>query len=170
VTPGVENTFRGTAEPGATYEVLNVSGNPLVPGPLTVDADGNWTFDRVISTGATSFRFMIRQTKDGQVETSELFVIAANSGFAPVTVTNKSVRPGEVNTFTGTGPATATFQVLNASGNVIVPGRHDIDADGNWSFDRAVSAGELRFGFKLRVSVDGATYTTRLFELPANTR
>lgn len=170
VTPGVANTFRGTAEPEATYEVLNISGNPIVGGPLTVAADGTWTFERMISSTAKSFQFKIRQTKDGQTATSELFVLAANQGFAPVTVTNRTVEPGATNTFRGTGPAGAEYEVLNASGNTIVPGRHVIDANGAWSFDRAVSAGQLGFSFKLRITVEGSTYVTRLFDVPANTR
>lgn len=169
VTPGVVNTFTGTAEPDATYVVLNVSDNQIVPGTLTVGPDGNWTFDRAIDWRAQSFQFKIRQTKDGITEDSELFTIAANAGFDPVTVTNRTVLPGEVNTFTGTGPKGATFEVLNASGKPIVPGTHDIDGDGDWSFDRAVSVGELKFSFKLRITIDGSTYTTKLFELPANT-
>lgn len=170
VTPGVTNTFAGKGEPDASYEVLNVSDTPLVPGTLTVDPDGNWTFDRVISSGATEFRFKIRQSKGDVTETSELFVLRANQGFDPVTVDTRTVRPGEVNTFTGTGPKGASFEVLNASGLPIVPGRHDIDEDGRWSFDRAVSAGQLDFKFKLRITIDGATYTTSLFTVSANTR
>lgn len=170
VTPGLSNTFRGTAEPGATYRVLNVSGTQIVPGTLTVGDDGTWEFERVVSTGATSFQFVIEQTKDGQTETSELFSIDANQGVAPVVVTTDAVLPGFVNTFEGTGPAGATYEVLNASGTVIVPGRHTIGDDGSWSFDRTVSAGSLRFGFKLRVTVDGSTFTTRLYDLPAATR
>jgi hypothetical protein len=170
VTPGVDNVFTGTAEPGASYEVLNVSGTPLVPGSLTVDASGRWTFTRPVDWRATEFTFVIRQTKDGITETSELFRIAANSGFDPVTVTTQTVKPGESNTFTGTGPKGAEYQVLNASGAVIVPGTHTIDADGGWSFDRAVSTGQLKFDFKLRITVDGSTYTTKLFTVSANTR
>ncbi|WP_420366337.1 hypothetical protein AAEP80_05985 [Curtobacterium sp. L3-7] len=170
VTPGVTNTFSGRGEPDASYEVLNVSDTPLVPGRLTIDPDGNWTFDRVISSGATEFRFKIRQSKGDVTETSELFVLRANQGFDPVTLDTRSVRPGEVNTFTGSGPKGATFEVLNASGNAIVPGRHEIGGDGTWSFDRMVSAGQLDFKFKLRITIDGATYTTSLFTVSANTR
>ncbi|WP_144762029.1 ricin-type beta-trefoil lectin domain protein [Curtobacterium sp. 9128] len=170
VTPGVTNTFVGTAEPDATYEVLNVSGTPLVPGSLSVAGDGTWTFDRVISNGATEFRFRIRQTKDGVTETSELFVLRANAGFAPVVPDAQTVRPGEVNTFTGSGPAGARYEVLNASGTPIVPGIRPIDAGGRWTFDRAVSAGQLDFKFKFRITIDGASYTTSLFTVSANTR
>ena len=170
VTPGLTNRFQGTAEPGATYRVLNVSGTQIVPGTLQVDADGTWEFERVVSAGARSFQFRIEQTKDDQTETSELFSFDANQGLAPIVVSTEAVIPGFTNTFEGTGPAGATFEVLNASGNTIVPGTHRIDEDGTWSFERAVSAGVLDFSFKLRVTVDGATYTTKLYELPAATR
>ncbi|ROP65135.1 hypothetical protein [Curtobacterium sp. ZW137] len=170
VTPGVVNTFRGTAEPDATYEVVNVSGTPIVDGPLRVASDGTWTFDRTISWDAKQFQFRIVQTKGDQTDRSELFVIAANAGFAPVTVTNKTVLPGELNTFTGTGPADAEYEVLNASGSPLLPGKRDIDSNGKWSFDRDVSKGQLGFSFKFRITVDGSSYTTKLFTLPANTR
>lgn len=170
VTPGVWNSFAGKGEPGASYRVLNVSGTELVPGSHPIDDRGNWTFDRLVSAGAPEFRFKIEQTKNGITETSELFVIRANQGFAPVTVDTQTVRPGEVNTFTGTGPVGATYEVLNASGSQIVDGRHEINGDGRWSFDRTVSAGQLDFKFKLRITIDGATYTTSLFTVSANTR
>ncbi|GAA3340770.1 hypothetical protein GCM10017714_21950 [Curtobacterium pusillum] len=170
VTPGLPNRFHGTAEPGATYEVLNVSNTPIVPGPLSVSDDGHWEFERVVSTGARNFQFKIRQSKDGQTETSPLFVIDANEGVTPVIVSTETVLPGMSNTFEGTGPAGATYEVLNASGNQIVPGTQTIGDDGTWSFDRDVSAGVLTFSFKLRITLDGSTYTTKLFELPASTR
>ncbi|MBE7195291.1 MAG: hypothetical protein INR66_22790 [Gordonia polyisoprenivorans] len=79
VTPGVNNTFTGTATPGATYRVLNVSGTQIVPGIHTVGHDGKWSFDRVVSTGAKEFRFALEQTVNGTPTTSELFTITANS-------------------------------------------------------------------------------------------
>lgn len=170
VTPGVENIFAGTGEPQATYEVLNTSGTPLVPGTSRVDSAGNWTFARAVDWRATEFSFVIRQTKDGVTETSDVFTIAANAGFDPVTVSTETVRPGEVNTFTGTGPTGARYEVLNASGTSIVPGMRTIDDNGQWSFDRAVSAGQLKFDFKLRITIDGTSYTSKLFSIAANTR
>ncbi|WP_144709999.1 hypothetical protein [Curtobacterium pusillum] len=170
VTPGVDNVFTGTGEPQATYEVLNASGTPLVPGTLQVDSAGKWTFSRAVDWRAKEFSFVIRQTKDGVTETSELFTIAANSGFDPVTVTTETVKPGEVNTFDGTGPKGARYEVLNASGTTILPGVRTIDQNGRWSFERAVSAGQVKFEFKLRITIDGTSYTSKLFTVAANTR
>ncbi|WIE79530.1 hypothetical protein [Curtobacterium sp. MCSS17_016] len=169
VTPGRSNTFTGTAEPGATFRVLNVSGTQIVPGTFQVGADGRWTFDRVVSNGATNFRFVIEQTKNGQTEKSSLFTIEA-AGFAPVTVTNRSVTPGVVNTFTGTGEPGASYRVLNITGTQIVPGTFQVDARGNWTFDRAVSRGATEFRFALEQTKNGKTELSELFTLPADTK
>lgn len=171
VTPGVSNRISGTGEPGASYRVLNVSGAELVRGTRQVDDEGNWSFDRVVSNGAESLRFVIEQTKGEQgPEPSELFTIAANEGFAPVEITTRAVDPGVLNTFEGTGPAGATMVVLNASGTQIVPGTVTVDPEGNWSFERVVSSGATKFQFKFEVSISGTTYETTLAEIFANTR
>lgn len=167
VTPGVENVFSGTATPGATYRVLNASGTQIVPGTLTIDADGNWSFSRMVSNGATKFDFVFEQTKNGETRKSQVFSIRANAG---MTVTNatRSVRPGVVNTFTGTGPAGASYRVLNMSGTQIVPGMFQIDAQGNWTFDRMVSTNATDFKFKLEITTaDGASFTSPLFTVAA---
>ncbi|WIB43195.1 hypothetical protein [Curtobacterium sp. MCLR17_058] len=169
VTPGRSNTFTGTGEPGATFRVLNISGTQIVPGTHDVDAQGNWTFDRVVSNGASNFRFVIEQTKNGQVEKSELFTINA-ADFAPVTVANRSVTPGAVNTFTGTGEPGASYRVLNITGTQIVPGTFEVDAEGNWTFDRAVSRGATEFRFALEQTKNGKVELSELFTLPADTK
>ncbi|MBT1672663.1 hypothetical protein [Curtobacterium flaccumfaciens] len=169
VTPGRSNTFTGTGEPGATFRVLNVSGTQIVPGTFEVDGEGNWTFDRVVSNGASNFRFVIEQSKNGQTEKSELFTIEA-AGLAPVTVANRSVTPGVVNTFTGTGEPGANYRVLNITGTQIVPGTFEVDAQGNWTFDRAVSRGATEFRFALEQTKNGKTELSELFILPADTK
>jgi hypothetical protein len=169
VNPGRSNTFTGTGEPGATFRVLNISGTQIVPGTHEVDAQGNWTFDRVVSNGASSFRFVIEQTKNGQTEKSELFTINA-ADFAQVTVANRSVTPGAVNTFTGTGEPGASYRVLNITGTQIVPGTFEVDAQGNWTFDRAVSRGATEFRFALEQTKNGKTELSELFTLPADTK
>lgn len=171
VTPGVTNVFAGTGEPDATYRVVNAWGTPLIDGTRTVDAQGQWSFERVIGRDATSFTFALEQTKNGVTETSQLFTIDANDGLAAITVDNETISPNAVNTITGKGPAGATFEVLNSSGTVIVPGTHDVDANGTWKFDRFVGAGARSFSFKLRVTAEGLPpYTTGLFTILADTR
>ncbi|NQW91477.1 hypothetical protein HQQ88_14375 [Curtobacterium sp. VKM Ac-2861] len=169
VTPGRSNTFTGTGEPGATYRVLNISGTQIVPGTHEVGDDGNWTFNRVVSNGAPNFRFVIEQTKNGQIEKSELFTIDA-ADFAPVTVRNRAVTPGVVNTFTGTGEPGATYRVLNITGTQIVPGTFEVDSEGEWRFDRAVSRGATEFRFALEQTKNGKTELSELFTLPADTK
>ncbi|MBF4614060.1 hypothetical protein ITJ56_05715 [Curtobacterium sp. VKM Ac-1376] len=171
VTPGVSNRISGTGEPGATYRVLNASGTQIVPGTLEVDDDGNWSFERVVTSGATKFEFVIEQTKGDQgPEQSEVFSLNANQGFAPIELSTRAVDPGAVNTFEGTGPAGATLTVLNASGTQIVPETVTVTPEGTWSFERAVSRGAMKIDFKFAVSVSGSAYTTSLFTVYANTR
>jgi len=167
VTPGRSNTFTGTAEPGATFRVLNVSGTQIVPGAFQVGADGRWTFNRVVSNGAPNFRFVIEQTKNGQTVTSELFTINATA-LAPVTVTGPAaVRPGVSNTFTGTAEPGATFRVLNVSGTQIVPGAFEVGADGRWTFNRVVSNGAPNFRFVIEQTKNGQTVRSDLFTINA---
>ncbi|MBF4606168.1 hypothetical protein [Curtobacterium sp. VKM Ac-1393] len=167
VRPGVSNTFAGTAEPGATYRVLNVSGTQIVPGTFEVGADGRWTFNRVVSTGAANFKFVIEQTKNGQTEKSQLFTINA-AALTPVTVTTPAaVRPGVSNTFTGTAEPGATFRVLNVSGTQIVPGTFEVGADGRWTFNRVVSTGAANFRFVIEQTKNGQTEKSALFTIEA---
>jgi hypothetical protein len=78
VTAGVVNHFTGTATPGATFRVLNPSGTQIVPGSHDVATDGTWSFDRVVSKGATKFDFVIEQTVGGTVTTSRTFSLSAS--------------------------------------------------------------------------------------------
>ncbi|WP_144710007.1 hypothetical protein [Curtobacterium pusillum] len=149
---GVSNRFRGTGEPGASFRVVNASGTVIVPGEHVVQADGTWSFDRVVSTGATSFRFAIEQSAGGSTTTSKLFTVGAEP--SPITVTTREARAGEENRFSGTAPAGSTFRVLNPGGTQIVEGTHRVAADGTWSFDRVVSRTADRFDFVLEVTID----------------
>lgn len=79
VQPGVENRFTGTATPGATFRVLDASGNPITPGRHAVDENGEWEFATTVPAGVTSFRFAIEQTAKGQTVTSELFTFLADT-------------------------------------------------------------------------------------------
>jgi len=166
VTAGVSNHFEGTATPGATFRVLNPSGTQIVPGTHDVAADGTWSFDRVVSRGATKLDFVIEQTVDGTPTKSGVFSIAATS-IAPVMVTTTSVTAGVSNPFEGTATPGATYQVLNPSGTQIVPGTHDVAADGTWSFDRVVSRGATKLDFVIEQTVSGATIKSGTFSLTA---
>lgn len=66
VSAGAVNAFNGTATPGAEYRVVNTSGTEIVTGgPFSLDERGRWTFRRVVSNGATEFRFVIEQATIG---------------------------------------------------------------------------------------------------------
>lgn len=79
VAPGVENRFTGTATPGATFRVLDASGNPITPGRYGVDENGEWEFATVVPAGVTSFSFIIEQHANGQTEPSDLFTFQADT-------------------------------------------------------------------------------------------
>ncbi len=79
VAPGVENRFTGKATPGATFRVLDASGNQITPGRHAVDENGEWEFATIVPAGATTFSFVIEQTAYGRTEPSELFTFAADT-------------------------------------------------------------------------------------------
>jgi hypothetical protein len=172
VIPGLENRFTGTATPGASLRVLNVSGTQIVNGTINADPDnGTFTFNRVVSANATKLDFKIEQTKDGKKVTSPMFSLAADATAAPapVAVENTAVEAGVENTFTGTGPADAKFRVLNLSNTQIVPGEFDIESDGKWQFSRVVSRTATKFDFKLEITLpSGQVYRTKAFSLQAS--
>ncbi|PCN46818.1 hypothetical protein Csp2054_15400 [Curtobacterium sp. 'Ferrero'] len=172
VTPGVTNTFVGTGPAGSSYRVLNVSGTQIVPGTFTIDAQGNWTFQRVVSTGATKFDFRLETTDArGTTTTSPLFSIPSGQ-LTPVTVQTTQVIPGRENTFSGTATPGAMFSVLNISDTVLDPGigsTFRVGPDGRWQFTRVVSTGATGFRFKVRQTLNGQTVTSELFTIPAAT-
>ena len=167
VLPGTENRFTGTATPGASFQVVNGSGTVIVAGgPFTVGPDGRWTFDRVVSRGATEFRFAIQQTAYGTTETSDVFTIAADT-LRQVEVETASARAGVSNEFSGTATPRASYRVLNVSGTEIVNGGpFTVDPSGSWRFDRVVSTGAAEFRFRIEQRLDGKTTTSELFTVP----
>jgi hypothetical protein len=78
VTAGISNHITGTATPGATFRVLNPSGTQIVPGTHKVATDGSWSFDRVVSKGATKLDIVIEQTVNGTAKKSGTFSLAAS--------------------------------------------------------------------------------------------
>lgn len=78
VTAGISNHVAGTATPGATFRVLNPSGTQIVPGTHQVATDGSWSFDRVVSKGATKLDIVIEQTVNGTAKKSGTFSLAAS--------------------------------------------------------------------------------------------
>jgi hypothetical protein len=131
-----------------------------VTNPGTAPGDGQLTMTAVGSAPGGSF------------DTAATTPVRIESGaLDPVTVTAPAtVSPGEANVFTGTGTPGATFQVVNASGTVIVPGGpFTIADDGTWTFTRVVSAGAQDFRFAVQQTAFGKTETSALFTIPADT-
>ncbi|WP_412169108.1 hypothetical protein ACLUS2_015730 [Curtobacterium flaccumfaciens pv. flaccumfaciens] len=167
VTAGVSNHIAGTATPGATFRVLNPSGTQIVPGTHQVAADGSWSFDRVVSKGAAKLDIVIEQTVNGTPKKSGTFSLAA-SAERNVTVTTKTVTAGVSNHIAGTATPGATFRVLNPSGTQIVPGTHQVTADGTWSFDRVVSKGATKLDIVIEQTVTGTPKKSGTFSLAAS--
>jgi hypothetical protein len=168
VSAGALNTFTGTATPNASIRVLNAWGTQIVPGTVTADEDGGWSFQRVVSKGATKFDFVVEQTLDGTVDTSRLFSIQAASALRGATVGTSAVSAGVLNSFTGAATPNASIRVLNAWGTQIVPGTVTADEDGDWSFQRVVSKGATKFDFVVEQTLDGTVDTSRLFSIRAS--
>jgi hypothetical protein len=167
VTAGVSNHIAGTATPGAPFRVLNPSGTQIVPGTHQVAADGTWSFDRVVSKGATKLDIVIEQTVNGTPKKSGTFSLTASTE-QNVTVTTKTVTAGVSNHITGTATSGATFRVLNPSGTQIVPGTHQVAADGTWSFDRVVSKGATKLDIVIEQTVNGTPKKSGTFSLTAS--
>ncbi|ROS36178.1 hypothetical protein [Curtobacterium sp. PhB78] len=167
VVPGISNHITGTATPGATFRVLNPSGTQIVPGTHPVADDGTWSFDRVVSKGATKLDIVIEQTVNGTATKSGTFSLAAATE-REVTVTTKTVVPGISNHITGTATPGATFRVLNPSGTQIVPGTHPVADDGTWSFDRVVSKGATKLDIVIEQTVNGTAKKSGTFSLAAS--
>jgi len=167
VTAGISNHITGTATPGATFRVLNPSGTQIVPGTHKVATDGSWSFDRVVSKGATKLDIVIEQTVNGTAKKSGTFSLAASTE-RNVTVTTKTVTAGVSNHITGTATPGATFRVLNPSGTQIVPGTHKVATDGSWSFDRVVSKGATKLDIVIEQTVNGTPKKSGTFSLAAS--
>ncbi|WIE58533.1 hypothetical protein DEI96_002630 [Curtobacterium sp. MCLR17_031] len=167
VTAGISNHITGTATPGATFRVLNPSGTQIVPGTHKVATDGSWSFDRVVSKGATKLDIVIEQTVNGTAKKSGTFSLAASTE-RNVTVTTKTVTAGVSNHITGTATPGATFRVLNPSGTQIVPGTHKVATDGSWSFDRVVSKGATKLDIVIEQTVNGTAKKSGTFSLTAS--
>ncbi|WP_433931395.1 hypothetical protein [Curtobacterium flaccumfaciens] len=167
VTAGISNHVAGTATPGATFRVLNPSGTQIVPGTHQVATDGSWSFDRVVSKGATKLDIVIEQTVNGTAKKSGTFSLAASTE-RNVTVTTKTVTAGVSNHITGTATPGATVRVLNPSGTQIVPGTHQVATDGSWSFDRVVSKGATKLDIVIEQTVNGTAKKSGTFSLAAS--
>ncbi|WP_181432822.1 MULTISPECIES: hypothetical protein [unclassified Curtobacterium] len=169
MVPGLLNRFEGTGPGGAAYRVVNRWGTDLVSGTSTVDSDGRWRFDRVVSNGATSFEFRLQLATDGWEARTPVFVTGSTS-LEPVTVLTKSVVPGTENLFEGTGSANASYRVVNDWGTELVSGTRQVDGDGRWSFRRVVDYRAHDFRFRIEQRRGAVTLLSDLFVVPAAER
>lgn len=156
-------TISGTATPNA-----EIKRN----GILVARADqwGSWsTTVRDLPLGTSTLWF--DQYIDGRYHDRAQVTVTIAGEIVPATVTGPpSVNPGVENTITGRATPGATFQVVDADGEVIVPGGpFQVDAAGRWSFSHLVPAGTTEFRFAIQQTAWGKPVTSELFTLPADT-
>ncbi|UBQ03022.1 hypothetical protein [Curtobacterium sp. TXMA1] len=164
VALGVNNTFTGTATPGASLKIVNASGTDLLGHPVTVNGNGDWTFDRVVSWNAKNFTFFIEQTKNGATKKTGPYVInpadPAASLVDPTVTAPTEVALGVNNTFTGTATPGASLKIVNASGTDLLGHPVTVNGNGDWTFDRVVSWNAKNFTFFIEQTKNGATKKT----------
>ncbi|MBF4606161.1 hypothetical protein [Curtobacterium sp. VKM Ac-1393] len=164
----------GTGEPGSTVRVVEVTADgERVVGRSTegVLPSGRWFVDTDDLDRAEHVLRVIQGSKGANTTTADVTINPGESGrLTPVRVTAPdTVTPGVLNLISGTGEPGASYRVLNASGSQIVPGTFEVDGDGNWSFQRVVTATATRFDFVIeQTKGDQGPERSEVFSLAAN--
>lgn len=169
-TPG-EREFSGSAEAGAIVTATDATGKELFSTKVsgTRSGVGTWKTTADLSSEDGYEVTFTQTTADGRKSIMRDIAFDADEQITtPVTVATKSVSAGISNHFTGTATPGATIRVLNAHGTQIVPGTHEVDTDGNWSFDRILSKGATKFDFVIEQTINGTPTTSDLFSLTAS--
>lgn len=167
-------TMTGTGEPGSSIEVHEITaGGDRVVGRSTdgVLPTGRWFLDTEDLDRAEHVLRVVQRSKGANTTVAEVTINPGESGrLTPVRVTGpQTVTPGLSNRIEGTGEPGATFRVLNASGTPIVPGTHQIDSQGKWSFDRVVSSTATKLEFAIeQTKGDQGPERSELFSIAAN--
>ena len=133
------HTFSGTGTPGSTVRVL-VDGVEV--GETEVDASGNWSYDLDLEAGSRDITFEALDA-DGNVAgaTGLTFDIAETMAALDIPTLNLpdgNLLGGALN-FGGTGTPGSEVGVV-VDGELL--GTTTVDADGNWSFDAELGAGD----------------------------
>ncbi|MCS6557232.1 hypothetical protein NYQ31_02340 [Curtobacterium flaccumfaciens] len=169
-TPGAR-AFEGTAEAGATITATDQRGRELFTTPVTGARSGvgTWKASAALTSTAGYELTFTQTTTDGRTSVMRNIAFEAEAQtVAPVTVTTKTVTAGVSNHIAGTATPGATFRVLNPSGTQIVPGTHQVAADGSWSFDRVVSKGATKLDIVIEQTVNGTPKKSGTFSLAAS--
>jgi hypothetical protein len=168
--PGAR-AFEGTAEAGATITATDQRGRELFKTPVTGARSGvgTWKASAALTSTAGYELTFTQTTTDGRTSVMRDIAFEAEAQtIAPVTVTTKTVTAGVSNHIAGTATPGATFRVLNPSGTQIVPGTHQVAADGSWSFDRVVSKGAAKLDIVIEQTVNGTPKKSGTFSLTAS--
>jgi hypothetical protein len=163
--------FEGTAEAGATITATDQRGRELFRTPVTGARSGvgTWKASAALTSTAGYELTFTQTTTDGRTSVMRDIAFEAEAQtIAPVTVTTKTVTAGVSNHIAGTATPGATFRVLNPSGTQIVPGTHQVAADGSWSFDRVVSKGATKLDIVIEQTVNGTPKKSGTFSLTAS--
>ncbi|WP_264301135.1 hypothetical protein [Curtobacterium citreum] len=168
-TPGAR-AFEGTAEAGATITATDQRGRELFTAPVTGARSGvgAWKASADLTSAAGYELTFTQTTADGRSSVMrDVAFRVETQQVVPVAVATKTVTAGTTNTFTGTATPGATYRVLNPYGTQIVPGTHQVAADGTWSFDRVVSKGATKLDFVIEQTVNGTATKSNLFSIAA---
>jgi len=147
--PKANIPFTGTAEPGATVQVRNASGQVLATG--TADASGVWTATVVgpLRAGDTTF---------SASEVTSAAEVSVTVSADPTVITSPTAGSSIPTTdipFAGTAEPGTTVQITDANGNVVATGV--ADANGDWT---ATIPGPLAEGGTSITLSDGTTEFT----------
>ncbi|WP_423920255.1 hypothetical protein ACPEEZ_13895 [Frigoribacterium sp. 2-23] len=167
---GEATTFTGKASANSTITVTNKWGTSL-GGHVTADADGNWSFTRVM-TGTSTYNILFTEvTTSGMSNTVEFFGFAAKpAAVKTFQVTSPRVSDGYVSgektTFTGKASAGSTITVTNKWGTSL-GGDVKANAKGDWSFTRVMSGTSTYNIVFTEKTITGATNTVDFFGFAA---
>uniref|UniRef100_UPI003B9F9B3D VCBS domain-containing protein n=2 Tax=Aeromonas dhakensis TaxID=196024 RepID=UPI003B9F9B3D len=169
-------------------EAKFVAGNGVAStgalGSLTIDADGNWTYNvangdvQYLGEGETKVETFVVESVDGTTHTVTITITGVNDSAVIGGTDAGAVTEDESNpTLTETGTLTVTdvdgadeakFVAGNGVASTGALGSLTIDADGNWTYNVAngdvqyLGEGETKVETFVVESVDGTTHTVTI--------
>ncbi|MFE7843730.1 Ig-like domain-containing protein [Microbacterium sp. NPDC057407] len=159
VTETRRPVFSGTANPGATVNVTDDSGQLVAS--TTAQPDGSWSVAAGSDLPNGSHAGTVSQSADGSTARYQFSVNVAPApqpAISPITLTapalGAQLDPGKP-VFSGKGHPGATVVVKGRFGTAL--GTATVDADGNWSVASTVSLGAGSYSGTAVQTFDGAT-------------
>ncbi|POV84858.1 VCBS domain-containing protein, partial [Aeromonas sp. ASNIH6] len=168
----------------AKFQAGNGTPSAGALGSLTIDADGNWTYNvangdvQYLGEGETKVETFTVASVDGTTHTVTITITGVNDAAVITGSDTGAVTEDETNpTLTETGTLSVTdvdgadeakFQAGNGTPSAGALGSLTIDADGNWTYNVAngdvqyLGEGETKVETFTVASVDGTTHTVTI--------